>query len=70
MLDRTETPQGTVVENVQLADIEDAVQIPPGMVIGGKFWGNVMWRSPEGHAEGPLSTPSDMFSFGLVVSEL
>jgi serine/threonine protein kinase len=27
-----------------------------------------MWRSPEAHASGPVNKPSDMFSFGIVVS--
>jgi hypothetical protein len=30
--------------------------------------GNDNWRSPEGHFKGELSKPSDMYSFGAVVS--
>ncbi len=31
--------------------------------------GNVMWRSPEGQTGKGVTKASDMFSFGLVVSE-
>lgn len=30
--------------------------------------GNPMWRSPESHAAARVNLPSDIFSFGLVVS--
>jgi len=30
--------------------------------------GNDNWRSPEGHFKGELNKPSDVYSFGLVVS--
>jgi len=32
--------------------------------------GNVMWRSPEGQTGKGIGKPSEVFSFGLVVSEL
>ena len=57
-----------VIEQVQLTDIEDAAYVPPGYDIVGKQVGNWMWRSPEAHAYGRLNKPSDMFSFGVVVS--
>jgi serine/threonine protein kinase len=56
------------VDHVQIADVEDACHVPPGRTIRGTQIGNWMWRSPEAHAQGPLGKPSDMFSFGLVVS--
>jgi hypothetical protein len=59
---------GMVIEQVQLADIEDAAYVPPGYDIVGKQVGNWMWRSPEGHARGRINKPSDIFSFGVVVS--
>lgn len=59
---------GMTVEQVQLADIEDAALIPSDSDIAGKQVGNMMWRSPEGHAYGPINKPSDIFSFGIVVS--
>ncbi|EEP79499.1 predicted protein [Uncinocarpus reesii 1704] len=58
--------QKIVIDQVQLSDIEDAVYLPPGEYITGKQVGNYMWRSPEAHAQGPVSKPSDMFSFGVV----
>jgi serine/threonine protein kinase len=57
-----------VIEQVQLADIEDAAYVPPGSDIMGKQVGNLMWRSPEAHAQGRVNKPSDIFSFGVVVS--
>lgn len=59
---------GFVVEKVQLADIEDAAYVPEDCVIRGRQVGNWMWRSPEAHASADVHKPSDMFSFGLVVS--
>jgi serine/threonine protein kinase len=56
------------IETVQLGDIEDAAIVPPGCAISGRQLGNWMWQSPESHAEGPMHTPSDIFSFGIVVS--
>lgn len=56
------------VEQVQVADIEDAAYVPEGSVLKGRQFGNWMWRSPEAHASAEMHTPSDMFSFGLVVS--
>jgi len=57
-----------VVNGVQIADVEDACRVPPGRNIVGLQVGNWMWRSPEAHAQGPVNMPSDIFSFGLVVS--
>lgn len=56
-----------IIDQVQLADLEDAAYVPPGSHIIGKLVGNEIWRSPEAHAEGPVNTPSDIFSFGVVV---
>jgi serine/threonine protein kinase len=58
------------VNEVQIADMEDAVHVPDGRYLGGKQWGNWMWRSPEAHAAAAVNRPTDMFSFGLVVSGL
>ena len=57
-----------VIEQVQLADIEDATYVPPGSDIVGKQVGNWMWCSPEAHAQGRVNKPSDIFSFGVTVS--
>lgn len=69
MVESTDSVNGMVIDQVQLADIEDAAHVPSGSDIVGKQVGNMMWRSPEGHAQGPVNKPSDMFSFGIVVSE-
>ncbi|KAK2808803.1 hypothetical protein FQN49_008679 [Arthroderma sp. PD_2] len=58
--------QGGVVTDVRLSDIEDAAVVPPGSEIAGRQLGNWMWRSPESHAEGPMNSPSDIFSFAIV----
>lgn len=57
-----------VVKQVQLTDIEDGAHMPPGTAIYGKQVGNIMWRSPEAHARGPIQLSSDMFSFAIIVS--
>jgi len=56
------------IREVRLADLEDSAHVPPGKVLRGAQLGNWMWRSPESHAMGPIEKPSDMFSFGIVVS--
>lgn len=53
---------------MQLADIEDAAYVDPNSDIVGIQVGNLMWRSPEAHAQGRVNKPSDIFSFGIVVS--
>lgn len=58
------------MKSVQLADLEDATYVPPGSAIVGFQVGNQLRRSPEAHAQGPVHSPSDMFSFGIVVSLL
>lgn len=63
-----ETGDEIKVELVQVADIEDAAYVPENCAIVGRQVGNWMWRSPEAHASAQVHTPSDIFSFGLVVS--
>ncbi|KAL9087402.1 MAG: hypothetical protein Q9165_006699 [Trypethelium subeluteriae] len=57
---------GIIIGRVQLGDLEDAAHIPPGSHMVGKQANNMMWRSPEAHARGPVDKPSDIFSFALV----
>lgn len=57
-----------IVNQVQIADIEDAAHVPENSVIRGRQVGNWMWRSPEAHASGDVHKPTNIFSFGLVVS--
>lgn len=61
---------GTIkVERAQIGDLEMGSMIPPGLNVRGARLGNPMWRSPESHAAARINTPSDVFSFGLVVSD-
>lgn len=41
--------------------------MPPGTAIMGSQVGNQLWRSPEAHAQGPVDSSSNIFSFGIVV---
>ncbi|EGP89843.1 Ca2+/calmodulin-dependent protein kinase [Zymoseptoria tritici IPO323] len=59
-------PSKIRLEKVELGDLEDSAPIPNGQSLVGAQLGNDMWRSPEAHAMGPIKTPSDMFSFGIV----
>ena len=63
-----ENRNGITVKQVQLADLEDAAHVPPGRAVVGAQVGNLMWRCPEAHAAGAVNKPSDIFSFGIVVS--
>ncbi|KAH8723994.1 kinase-like domain-containing protein, partial [Phaeosphaeriaceae sp. PMI808] len=56
----------TVINQVQIADIEDAAYVPGDCAIVGRQAGNWMWRSPEAHASGQVHKPSDIFTFGIV----
>jgi serine/threonine protein kinase len=56
-----------VVEQVKIADIEDAAYVPEDSVIRGQQLENCTWRSSEAHASTDIHTLSDVFSFGLVV---
>jgi serine/threonine protein kinase len=60
---------GAEIREVRLADLEDSAHVPPGKALRGAQLGIWMWRSPESHAMGPIEKPSDMFSFGIVVSQ-
>lgn len=70
MVDWDETDGNTTINQVQIADIEDAAYVPDNCAIVGRQVGNWMWRSPEAHASGRVHKPSDIFSFGAVVGFL
>jgi serine/threonine protein kinase len=57
-----------VIEKVQLSDLENAGYLPKGRCIKGMLAGNDNWRSPEAHLKGELNKPTDLFSFGTIVS--
>ena len=68
-VDYDEKPDGAIeVKRVQVGDLEMGSMIPPGLNVRGARLGNPMWRSPEAHAAARINLPSDIFSFGLVVS--
>ncbi|KAI8945849.1 kinase domain-containing protein [Xylaria longipes] len=56
----------TLVEQVQISDLENAAYLPKGRCIKGMLAGNDNWRCPEGHFKGELNKPSDMYSFRVV----
>lgn len=67
IIDWQQSNNGKQVLKVQIGDIEDAVYLKPNQWIIGSKIGNWMWRSPEAHAKARVNTPSDIFSFGIVV---
>lgn len=68
MVDRNDTSDEMTIDRTQLTDLENAAHLPKGRCIKGMLAGNDNWRSPKAHFKGELSKPSDVFSFGLVVS--
>lgn len=60
----------TIVEKVQITDLENAAYLPPGRCIRGMLAGNDNWRSPEAHFKEKLNKPTDIFSFGITVCPL
>jgi serine/threonine protein kinase len=60
--------QGVIVEQVQIADHENAAYLPKPRCIKAMLAGNDNWRSPEGHFKGELNKATDMYSCGFVVS--
>jgi serine/threonine protein kinase len=75
MVDWSLGQQGQVlIERVALIDPgismessgDGLIRLPPFTPRLGNWW----WRSPEGHTGQGIGKPSDLFSFGLVVSEL
>jgi hypothetical protein len=64
MVEASDEPQGIVVEQTQLIDLEDSASHP----LTGAQLGNWMWRSPEAHTQGLMEKSSDIFAFAIVVS--
>lgn len=61
------TDNDLAVKSVQISDLEDSVLLPPGKNLKGCLCGNQLWRSPESWARARQNTPSDVFSFGVVI---
>jgi len=68
LIDWEGTGDSLAVVRVQVADLENVAYVPDNCEIEGVKLGNWMWRSPEAHVADPTHKPTDMFSFGLVVS--
>lgn len=56
------------IERVVLTDLDCALKLGDEKLLNYRV-GNVMWRSPEGQMGKGVAKPSEVFSFGLVVSE-
>ena len=59
-----------LIEQAQIIDLENAAYLPRGRCIKGMLAGNDNWRSPEAHFKARLNKPTDIFSFGIVVSKI
>lgn len=53
---------------VVLSDLDSASKLENGKLVNYRI-GNVMWRSPEAQVGKGVGEPSEVFSFGLLVSE-
>ncbi|QSS55572.1 hypothetical protein I7I53_03488 [Histoplasma capsulatum var. duboisii H88] len=68
LVDYDESIQGqTIINNVQISDLEDAVLVPPGKWLRGPLCGNAIWRSPGGWCRSHQNEASDVFSFAIVM---
>lgn len=68
VIDWEEGCDGIKIAEVQLTDLEDSLHLGTEFDICDLLVGNQIWRSPEAHAKARVNKPSDMFSFGIVVS--
>ncbi|KAK2731175.1 hypothetical protein FQN57_003547 [Myotisia sp. PD_48] len=50
----------TIIEHVQIIDLENATYLPKGRCIKGMLPGNDSWRSPEGHFKVIFGTDDDL----------
>jgi len=56
------------LQKVALGDIDCALKLIDEKTLDAMM-GNVMWRSPEGQIGKGIGKPSEVFSFGLLVSQ-
>lgn len=69
MVDYTTMSDGNVdIERVHLIDIENALPVKDEHFMYNIDIGHRFWRSPEAHARRMIGKPTDIFSFGLIVS--
>lgn len=57
------------IDRVTLIDTEDGAKLRKGQGVYSEV-GNRLWRSPEAHAVTNVGKPSDIWSFGLTVSDI
>ena len=70
MLDWSRDQNGQFrIKRVALGDLDCALKLVGEKLLNHRIR-NVMWRSPEGQTGKGVGKPSEVFSFGLVVSEL
>lgn len=69
LVDCQHTGDVTQIQRVQIIDLENVGYTSWPRYIKGTLLGNDNWRSPEGHLRGVLTQPTDIFSFGAVVSK-
>ncbi|EEH36213.2 hypothetical protein PAAG_00536 [Paracoccidioides lutzii Pb01] len=58
----------TIIEQVQIIDLENTAYLPKERCIKGMLAGNDSWCSPDDHFKGELNKPSDIFSFTAVAT--
>lgn len=56
-----------VLDKVQLTDFDNVAYLPNGRYVRGLI-GNENWRSPEALFKSSVGKPTDIYSFGIVVS--
>lgn len=69
LIDYTTSPGGAVdIDGIYLIDIENALPVKRDHFMYNMDIGHRFWRSPEAHARRMIGKPTDIFSFGLIVS--
>lgn len=68
MVDCKENDLGNLeIEKVALSDLDCSLELEGDKLLNARI-GNVMWRSPEALIGKGVGKPSDVFSYGLLVS--
>lgn len=68
MVDYKSGALGAIVSDVQLTGFENAAYLGNDRNVEGMPVANENWGSPEAICRGLVNKPTDVFSFGLVVS--
>lgn len=68
MIDCRTNEEGQLkIERVALSDPDCSLELEGEKLLNARI-GNVMWRSPEAQIGKGIGIPSDVFSYGLLVS--